>query len=193
MHFERKTSNKCFHSWFFLGLEIKISQEWNYWILPCLNVLGDLDIFASIATDFRYPSQLNAKLFLNKIKPHSLQCDLENLHALFDISKRPSLSYNTSPRHKRHECDKNTTRTARMRHECNTNDTSATRVKNFDFYNETSENIFPHPILALWQTKDYKERNSIIVRRDSSPCQSTFEKCNAKTELCNPKSYIQNL
>ena len=122
-----------------------------------------------------------------------MQRDLENLIALFDILKRPSLFYNRSPRHKRHECDMNYTRTVRMRHECNTNDTSATRVKNFDIHNETSENIFSHPILAVWQMKDYRERNSIIVRTDSFPYQSTFEKCTAKTELCNPKSYIQNL
>ena len=46
-----------------------------------------------------------------------------------------------------------------MRHECYTNDTSATRVKNFDFQNETRENIFSHPMLAIWKMKDYKERH----------------------------------
>ena len=53
------------------------------------------------------------------------------------------------------------TRTTPGRHECDTKDTSATRVRNFDFDNDTSEVI---PILALWQMKDYKERNNFILK-----------------------------
>ena len=45
-----------------------------------------------------------------------------------------SLFYITSAWYERHDCDKN---------ECYTNN-STTRVKNFDFYNDTSENIFSH-------------------------------------------------
>ena len=70
-----------------------------------------------------------------------------------------SLFYNTSGRYERHECDTNDTsetQVTRVRHKCYTNDTSATRVKNFDFRNETSQNIFSHPMLAIWQMKDYE-------------------------------------
>ena len=34
-----------------------------------------------------------------------------------------------------------------MWHECYTNDTSVTWINNFDFDNDTSENIFPHPYI----------------------------------------------
>ena len=61
-----------------------------------------------------------------------------------DQGKWSSLIYNTSARHKRHECDTNTTR---VRYECYTNDTSATWVKNFDFDDDTSKNIFSHPYI----------------------------------------------
>ena len=61
-----------------------------------------------------------------------------------DQGKWSSLIYNTSARHKRHECDTNATR---VRYECYTNDTSATWVKNFDFDDYTSKNIFSHPYI----------------------------------------------
>ena len=49
--------------------------------------------------------------------------------------------------HERNQCDTSATRATRVRHECYTNDTSATRVKNFDFENNMSKNIFPHPYI----------------------------------------------
>ena len=52
---------------------------------------------------------------------------------------RSSLSYNTSARHGRHECD--------------TNGTSATRVRNFDFDNGKSENIFSHPYISYMENE----------------------------------------
>ena len=57
---------------------------------------------------------------------------------------RPSLIYNASARHERHECDTRDTNATRVRHKWDTSDTSATRVKNFDFDNDTSKNIFSH-------------------------------------------------
>ena len=42
------------------------------------------------------------------------------------------------------KCDTSATRVLHEQHECYTNDTSATRARNFDFYNDTSENIFSH-------------------------------------------------
>ena len=96
------------------------------------------------------------------------------------FSSWSSLFCNTSARDKRHKCDtsekratqvrherrewvcwerdKSAKQTTRVQHECYTNDTSVTRVKYSDFYNDTSENIIFHPILAAWQVKDYKER-----------------------------------
>ena len=85
----------------------------------------------------------------------------------------------------------------RVLHECHTNNKSATRVKKFDFYNERNENIFSHTMSAIWQMKDYKERNNIILRitfwKCLFPMPNAFEKCTAKTELCNSKSYIKNV
>ena len=54
--------------------------------------------------------------------------------------------------------DTSATRVTRMRQECDTsntsatrvpdtNDASATRVKNFDFFNDTSKNIFSYPYI----------------------------------------------
>ena len=122
--------------------------------------------------------------------------------------KRSSLFYNTSARHKRHECDTNdtsatrvrqerhecntsATRTTRGRHECCTNDTSATRVRNFDFDNDTSENIFSHPY--IWQMRDYKERSNFILRTTFWKCFVPIPKCIWKVHHKNGKSYIKKL
>ena len=72
--------------------------------------------------------------------------------------------------HEQYECNTSNTSAAQVRHESDTNDTSATWVKNFDFQNETRENMFSHPTLAIWQMKDYKERNNIILK-------TTFWQC----------------
>ena len=110
-----------------------------------------------------------------------------NKIAVISVLQWSSLFYNTSARHERRECNTNDTSPIRgqheqhecnmsetgatwVPHECNTNDMSVARVKNFDFDNDTSENIFSHPILAIWQMKDYKERTNFILR-------TTFWKC----------------
>ena len=91
----------------------------------------------------------------------------------------------------RHECDMNAKRMARLRHECYTSDTSVTPVKNFDFCNNKSENkfsrenIFSHPILAIWQMKDYKERNNFILT-------TTFWKCIVPMPKCIWKVHHKN-
>ena len=73
-----------------------------------------------------------------------------------------SLIYNTSARHKQHDCDTsdtsgtnatqvqhewdmNNTSATRVQHKCYTNNTNATGAKKFDFDNDTSENTLPHP------------------------------------------------
>ena len=76
----------------------------------------------------------------------------------------------TQVRHKQYECNKSETSTTRVRHVYDTNDTSVTLVINFNFDKDASENIFLHPILIIWQVKDYKERNNFIFR-------NTFWKC----------------
>ena len=85
-----------------------------------------------------------------------------------------------------------------MRQESYTNDTSATLVKSFDFHNKASENIFLHPILAMWQMKDYKKRNNIKNYLLEMPCsyaKNALEMCTSKIELYNRKaqSYIKKL
>ena len=77
----------------------------------------------------------------------------------------------------RHKCNTSATRTTRVWHECSTNDRSATLVRNFDFDNDTSENIFHTPILAIWQMKDYNERNNFILRNTFWKCLVPMPKC----------------
>ena len=57
---------------------------------------------------------------------------------------------------------------------------------------------FHTPILAIWQMKDYKERNNFILRTTCWTClfpipiSNAFEKCTTKTELCNGKGSIKS-
>ena len=69
-------------------------------------------------------------------------------------------------RDERHECDTSDTSATQVRHECYTNNASATQVKNFDFDNDTNKTYFHFhtSIFAIWQVKDYKERNNFIRR-----------------------------
>ena len=72
------------------------------------------------------------------------------------------------------KCDRSVTRITRVQQERCMNDTSATRVKKFDFDNKTSENTL---ILVVWQMKDYKEKNSFILRTTFWKCLSPMPKC----------------
>ena len=83
--------------------------------------------------------------------------------------------YNTSAKRVRHECDTSQTRATQLRLECYTNNASATRVKNFDFHNITND--FQTPILAIWQMKDYNERNNFILRTIFWKCIVPMPKC----------------
>ena len=83
------------------------------------------------------------------------------------IHARSSLIYNTSAtrvRHERHKCNTSATGVTRVRHRCDTNDTSATRVKNFDFVKTRVKTYFHTLIFTIWQVKDYKERNHLILK-----------------------------
>ena len=108
--------------------------------------------------------------------------------------KWSSLFYNTIARHERHE-----------RHECNTNAIQTARVqdergefRNFDFDKTHVTTYFHISILTIWQMKHYKEKDNFILRITFSKClvpmpKLHFEKCIAKTEFCNDKSYIKKL
>ena len=90
------------------------------------------------------------------------------------------------------------TRTTRVQHECHTNDTSVTRVGNFDFDKDTSENMFSHAYISYManerlQGEEQFHSKYYLLELTSFPCQNTFEKCTAKIELCNGKSYIKKL
>ena len=74
----------------------------------------------------------------------------------------------------RHECNTSATRTTQVQHECDTNDTSVARAKNFDFDNDTSGNI-----LAIWQMKDYKEKEQF----HSKNCLLEMSRSHAKMRL----------
>ena len=71
------------------------------------------------------------------------------------------------------------------RHEHDTNDTIVTQVRNFNFDNDRVKTFFPTPILAIWQIKNYKERNNSFLRttfwKCIVPCQNAFEKCTTKS------------
>ena len=45
--------------------------------------------------------------------------------------------------------------------------------------------------------KDYKERNNVFLSTTFLKClvpmPNAFQKCNAKTELCNGKNYVKTL
>ena len=96
-----------------------------------------------------------------------------------DTSKTGWNTNDTGP----HEWDKSHTSetrpkwTTQVLNEYYTNDTSAARVKNFDFDNDTTENIFfDTPVLAMYQIKDYDERNNFILRTICK-CLVSMTKC----------------
>ena len=69
------------------------------------------------------------------------------------IARHEQHECDTSAIRWRHECNTNATRMTRVRHKCYKSNTSATRVKSFDFDNETSGNIFPHPYISYIANK----------------------------------------
>ena len=93
--------------------------------------------------------------------------DLPNI--LIDEALRSSLFYNTSARHRRHECDTRDTIGIRVRHEWQDRDTSTTRKTRM--WHEwkililisTSKTYFQTSILALWQMKDCKDKKNVIL------------------------------
>ena len=93
-----------------------------------------------------------------------------------------------------HEWDTSVTRVLHERHEC---DTSATRLKNFDFDNDTSENIFPHPYNSyianerLQGEERFNSKNYLLEMTRSHA--KTRLKCTTKYELCGGKRYIKKL
>ena len=80
---------------------------------------------------------------------------------IFAISVRSSLIYNTSTKHKRHECDTSATR---VRHECYKNNKSVARMKKIDLITIRVKTYFHTPIFTIWQVKDYKETNNFITK-----------------------------
>ena len=83
------------------------------------------------------------------------------------LTSQPSLFYNTSTRHERHECAWAT----QMQHECDMNnmsETQTTRVQHkrkFLILITTGvKTFFQTPVLAIWQMKYYNERNNVILR-----------------------------
>ena len=77
-------------------------------------------------------------------------------------------------RHERNTCYASATRVLHEQHECDTGATRTTRVTNFDFHNETSENIFSHPKLAIWNERlqgeeQYHSKNYLSEMPRSHP------------------------
>ena len=120
------------------------------------------------------------------------------------MKNKSSIFYNTSARHKRHECDTRDMSATRVQYECCKNDTSATRktrvrheLKILIFITTQVKTYNHTAILAVWQIKDYRKRNNFILRttfyKYNVPMPNAFEKCTTKTKLCNRKSYIKKL
>ena len=63
------------------------------------------------------------------------------------------------------------------RQECDTNEKSAKQVKIFDFDNDMNENTFSHPILAIWQMRDYKERKNFQSKTYLLEMPRSMQKC----------------
>ena len=89
------------------------------------------------------------------------------------ISSGSSLIYNTSARHKLHECittDTNATKVTQIQHKQHECNTSATRVLHKRHECNTRTLILTTTRLKtyfhspIWQVKDYKERNNFILR-----------------------------
>ena len=78
---------------------------------------------------------------------------------------RSSLIYNTSVRH---ECNTNATRELHEWHECDTSATRTTQVRHewkiLILIMTRVKTYFHTPTFTIWQVKDYKERNSLILR-----------------------------
>ena len=69
-------------------------------------------------------------------------------------------------------------------HECDANDAIATRVKNFDFDNETSENMFPHPYISYMANERLQGSNFIL--------RTSFWKCLVPTPKWVWKVHCKN-
>ena len=83
----------------------------------------------------------------------------------------------TRVRHERQEWDTSETRATRVlhnRHECGTSATRTTRVRygwKILIFTMRRGKIYSHtPLLAIWQMKNYKERNNIILRTNFWKC-----------------------
>ena len=104
------------------------------------------------------------------------------------LTSQPSLFYNTSTRHERHECAWAT----RMQHECDMNnmsETQTTRVQHkrkfLILITTRVKTFFQTPVLAIWQMKYYNERNNVILR-------TTFWKCVVPMTKCVWKVHHKN-
>ena len=99
---------------------------------------------------------------------------------IWSVLQHKCQSRATRMRHERHECntsDTSATQVLHERHQCYTNDASATRAENFNLDNNTSENIFSHPLLAIWQMKDCKDSKNFILRTTFLKCLVPIPKC----------------
>ena len=117
------------------------------------------------------------------------------------IQEGSSLICNTSDRHERHECDTNATRVLHERLECDMSAAKTTRVRHerkiLVLIATRVKTYFYTPIFTIWLMKDYKKRNSFILRTTFLhvlySCRNAFKKCTTKSRLFNYKSYIKKL
>ena len=117
-------------------------------------------------------------------KPHCKKTILRKHFQNGTCNLGSSLFYNTSARYKWHECDTNdmsATRVKHERHECDTSTTRTTWVRHESeiliLITTQVKTYFHTPILATWQMKDYKKRNSFILKTTVWKCLVPMPKC----------------
>ena len=128
-----------------------------------------------------------------------------------------SLIYNTSARHEQHErntnntiaprvrheqhkCNTSATRVLHERHECDTSATRTTRVQHewkiLILITTRVKTYFHTPIFTIWQVKDYKQSNNLILRTKFWKCpvrlKSAPQKLNFLMAKAISKSYRQD-
>ena len=92
-------------------------------------------------------------------------------------------------RYNQHDCDTGVTRVPHEQRESGTSATRTTRVrhewKTFILITTQVKTCFHTPVFTTWQVKDYKERNSFILR-------TTFWKCLVPMPKCVWKVHHKN-
>ena len=128
---------------------------------------------------------------------HSLRHlqSLSSLYLAYFTTRVPDTSA-TRLRHDRHECNTSETQTTWVHYKYDTSVTQTTQVQQeWKILIFATKRVKTHFLIPIWRMKDYKERNSFILKTTFRKCIIPMPKCvwkgTTKTELCNRKRYIK--